>query len=50
MDDRWNEEITIDGVKISNLRNADDTILFVSTQDELLAILHNLETESRTLA
>jgi len=47
--DGWKGEIAIGVLKISNLRYADDTVLLTSTQDKLLAILHNLEPKSRNL-
>lgn len=45
----WKGGITIGGVMISNLRCADDTVLLTHTHGELLAILHNLETESKNI-
>lgn len=47
--DGWRGGIAVGGVKISNLRYADDTVLLASTQDELLEILHELEMESNDL-
>jgi len=47
--DGWKGGIAIGGLKISSLRYADDTVLLTSTQDKLLASLHNLEPENRNL-
>lgn len=44
--DNWHGGITIGGSKISNLRFADDTTLIAASQEELLALLSNLEQHS----
>ncbi|CAK1590841.1 unnamed protein product [Parnassius mnemosyne] len=42
----WEGGISIGGVKISNLRYADDTTLFASSEKELAQLLRRLEVES----
>lgn len=44
--DGWEGGIRIGGEKISNLRYADDTTLFASSENEMAELLHKLETIS----
>lgn len=45
--DNWAGGITIGGNKISNLRYADDTTLFVSSEHELAELVKRVERESK---
>lgn len=47
--ENWNGGITVGGVKISNLRYADDTVLFASSAEELQELMGRLEKESTNL-
>ena len=44
--DNWQGGVSIGGTRISNLRFADDTTLIAASQEELLALLNNLEQHS----
>lgn len=44
--ENWNGGVSIGGIKISNLRYADDTVLLASTESEMASFLEKVERSS----